>query len=73
MYRINNIHGSGIKLKKQQGGMCGSRCGCGGEILLGSPVALAPTPIGAGMASFPNLAKLDIPKIKKSKMKKISF
>lgn len=72
MYRINNIHGSGIKLKKQQGGMCG-KCCSGGEILLGSPVALAPTPIGAGMASFPNLAKLDIPKIKKSKMKKISF
>lgn len=71
MYRINNIHGCGVKVKKQT--MMGSRCGCGGEILLGSPVALAPTPTGAGMASFPNLAKLDIPKIKKSKMKKISF
>lgn len=71
MYRINNIHGSGIKVKKQK--MMGGRCGCGGEILLGSPVALAPTPIGAGLSSFPNLAKLDIPKIKKNKLKKISF
>jgi len=74
MYRINNIHGASIKIKKHQAGMSGKSCGCsGGEILLGSPVALAPTgPSGSGLASFPNLAKLDIPKIK-SKMKKISF
>ena len=73
MYRINNIHGSGMKIQKKSGGMMGSnRCQChGGEILLGSPVALAPS--GAGISSFPNLAKLDIPKLKKAKMKKIVF
>lgn len=72
MYKINNIHGCGLKIKKKT--MMGSRCGCGvgGEILLGSPVSLSPSN-GQGLASFPNLAKLDIPKIKKSKMKKISF
>ena len=72
MYRAQNIHGTGIKLKKQHGGMCG-HCS-GGEILLGSPVALAP-PSGAGISSFSALSKLDIPKLKmkKLKMKKISF
>jgi hypothetical protein len=70
MYRVQNIHGAGIKIQRQKS-MMGSRCGCsGGEILLGSPVSLAPN--GAGIASFPNLSKLDIPKLK-SKMKKISF
>jgi hypothetical protein len=70
MYRVQNIHGCGLKVKKQT--MMGSRGGCsGGEILLGSPVALAPSS-GASVASFPNLSKLDIPKLK-SKMKKISF
>lgn len=71
MYRINNIHGGSVKISKKST-MMGSRCGCGGEILLGSPVALAPTPIGSGM-QFSALAKLDIPKIKKNKLKKISF
>lgn len=70
MYRVNNIHGTGIRLKKDIAIMKGRSC-CGGEILLGTPSSLAPT--GEGLASFPNLAKLDIPKLKKNKMKKISF
>jgi hypothetical protein len=73
MYRAQSIHGcGGMKIKKQHAGMAGKGCGCsGGEILLGSPVALAPSgPNGSGISSFPNLSRLDI---SKKKMKKISF
>jgi hypothetical protein len=75
MYRAQSIHGCGMKLRKDKAGMAGKGCGCsGGEILLGSPVALAPSGpngSGGGISSFPNLSRLDISK--KKLMKKISF